>query len=53
MACDKCKQKQDLKKDLFNSPDLENNKMVFFVIIWFILGIYGLYRLFVDIYEKI
>jgi hypothetical protein len=49
MSCNKCKEKRDLKKELFNSPELENKNVLIFTIIWTILGLYGLYSFIVNI----
>lgn len=48
MACSNCKKKSNIMTDLTNSKYLGNG-MTWFVIIWSLLAIYGLYSLIIKI----
>jgi hypothetical protein len=45
MGCSDCKQKKNIKKDLIESSSIVNRGVLWFVIIWSLLAIYGLYSL--------
>lgn len=45
MSCDNCKQKRDFKNEIYESTKIVEKKVLVFVIIWFLLGLYGLYSL--------
>ena len=45
MACKNCKNKDTLKEEMLNSTKLVDNWVVWFVVIWSGLAIYGLITL--------
>lgn len=45
MACSECKKRSNLKDDLIESSKSVEKGIVWFVIIWSIFGVYGLYCL--------
>jgi hypothetical protein len=45
MACSSCKKKETFKNEIKETGDLVSKKIVWFAIIWSILGLYGLYSL--------
>lgn len=45
MACTECKKKQEFREELERDNKLVSNGIVWFAIIWTILGGYGLYTL--------
>lgn len=50
MACTECKKKRDIKKEMSDSTKSVEKRIVYFVIIWSLFGIYGVYsfiRLFI------
>jgi hypothetical protein len=57
MGCSNCKKKnnfvQKIQDDIENGASSTPKKVIWFVAIWFILGIYGLYTLIHDLYNLI
>ena len=45
MACTSCKEKNKLKEELNKTVELANKRVVWFAVIWFSLGVYGLITL--------
>jgi len=45
MACDSCKQKKELKDELIKSGEFVSKGVIWFSIIWTLLGAYGLISL--------
>jgi hypothetical protein len=45
MACLNCKEKNNIKKELIKTGEIANKGVVWFAIIWFGLGVYGLITL--------
>lgn len=49
MSCSKCKQKNRLKEEFDNTTSLIDKKIVWFIVIWSIFALYGIYSLIVKI----
>lgn len=49
MACKNCKNKEDIKKEIYNSTKLVDNWIIWFFVIWSALSIYGLYSLIIKL----
>lgn len=45
MACKNCKNKETIKEEMINSTKLVDNWVIWFVVIWSGLAIYGLVTL--------
>jgi len=45
MGCTSCKQKRDIKEEMIKSGEFINKGIIWFVIGWSLLGIYGLITL--------
>lgn len=45
MSCTSCKEKKDIREELIKSGEFVSKGIIWFVIIWSILGIYGLVTL--------
>jgi len=45
MGCSSCKQKRDIKKDLLESTESVNKGVIWFVIVWSLFAVYGIYSL--------
>lgn len=45
MSCKNCKNKEDIKKEIYDSTKLVDNWVIWFAIVWSGLAIYGLYSL--------
>jgi hypothetical protein len=42
MSCSSCKQKRDIKEELIKSSEFVSKGVIWFVVIWSLLAIYGL-----------
>ena len=47
--CESCKNKKELREEMYESTKLVDNWVVWFAVIWSGLAIYGLYSLIVKI----
>lgn len=45
MGCSECKKKQTLKEEMLNSSRFVNQSVVWFVVIWSLFAVYGIYSL--------
>jgi hypothetical protein len=45
MSCTSCKEKRDIKEELIKSSEFVSKGVIWFVVVWSILGIYGLITL--------
>lgn len=45
MGCSKCKKNQTIKDEVLRSTEFVEKSVIWFVIIWSIFGLYGLYSL--------
>jgi len=45
MACTNCKEKKDIKEEIIKSAEFVAKRVIWFAIIWSILGLYGLISL--------
>ena len=45
MSCSSCKEKRDIKKEIIKSGEFVSKGVIWFAIIWFLLGCYGLITL--------
>lgn len=45
MGCTTCKKKESFKKQIYESTKGTDSGILWFFIIWFALGLYGLYSL--------
>ena len=45
MSCKNCKNKEDIKKQIYDSTKVVDNWIIWFVLIWSGFALYGLYTL--------
>ena len=45
MACSSCKKRETIKDEIKETGDFISKKIIWFALIWSILGLYGLYTL--------
>ncbi len=45
MGCSKCKKNQSIKEEVLKSTEFVDKGILWFVIIWSIFGVYGIYSL--------
>lgn len=45
MGCSTCKEKKDIKKELTESTGGVSNGVIWFVVIWSLFAVYGIYSL--------
>lgn len=51
MSCTDCKKKKDIKEETIKSGELVSKGVIWFAIIWSLLGGYGLITLIYKLYE--
>jgi len=49
MGCSKCKKNQTIKNEIIQSTEFIQKGVVWFVFIWSIFAIYGIYRFITDL----
>ena len=45
MSCTSCKEKKELREEIIKSTEFVSKGVIWFVVIWSILGLYGLVTL--------
>jgi hypothetical protein len=45
MACSKCKNKDKTREELMKTADFINKGTIWFIVVWSVLAVYGLYTL--------
>lgn len=45
MGCSKCKENKGIQQEIYDSTKLVEKKVIIFVVIWFLFGLYGVYSL--------
>jgi hypothetical protein len=45
MACTTCKEKKNVKEEIIKSGEFVSKGVIWFAVIWSVLGVYGLYTL--------
>lgn len=45
MGCSNCKKKESFKKQIYESTKNTERGVIWFAVIWFLLGVYGLYSI--------
>jgi hypothetical protein len=49
MSCSKCKQKNRFKEEFEKTTDLVDKKIVWFIVVWSVLALYGIYSLIIKL----
>ena len=49
MSCKNCKNKDSIKKEMYDSTKLVDNWVIWFAVIWTGLALYGLYSLIIKL----
>ena len=49
MSCKSCKEKKQIREELYESTKFIENKTIVFLVIWSLLGFYGLYSLIIKL----